>query len=738
MKKTILLAFLIIMFASVAFSQVAINETGADPDPSAILDLSSTDKGFLVPRVSTAERNAIGTTQSGLLVYDIDTESFWYYNNMIAAWVEMSGGGADNDWVVLGDNMYSTVSGNVGIGTNSPNTPFEVVGSYWENIVKIHDNSYNGNALFFSSGPNWASICGSTGSRLDIVIEHLSGEIGIGRHNPSAKLDVNGSIRMTDGNEAAGRVMMSNALGVASWADLSTTPDNDWTISGDNIYSSVSGNVGIGTSNPSSKLHVRNGNLSLISQYEDAYIKLLSDEEEDMTPAYIWSENAKGFSVGSTAGTPQLLVNAYSGNVGIGTITPEAKLEVAGQIKITGGNPGTGKVMTSDINGLGSWENIPLGVQEIDDLNDAKTDGYSLFLGSSSGVNDDGGNYNTSAGQFSFNHNISGIRNAVFGTYSLFENESGNANTAIGYAALYSNETGNSNVALGIRSLYKNTDRSNLVAIGDSALFNNGLNASMQSHGTRNTALGSKAMYSNTIGRSNIALGYESMKSNIEGSLNTAVGCSSLNDNTEGDNNTALGYISAFSNISGDNNIALGSMSLYSNETGSNNLAIGRHAGFNTLGSGNIFVGHEAGLYEEGSNKLYISNSSTDTPLIYGDFSSNILSINGDVAIGTTFASGYKLSVDGKIICEELRVDMQEDWPDYVFKKDYKLMPLDEVEEFINENGHLPNIPSASEMSNSGLEIGETQRLLMEKIEELTLYIIEQQKLIDQLIEKTK
>ncbi len=680
MKKAILLTVLFAVLTSVTFSQVAINETGEDPDPSAILDLSSTDKGFLVPRVSTTERNAIGTTQSGLLVYDIDTESFWYYNNMLASWVEMSGGGEDSDWIISGNNIYSSVSGNVGIGTTNPSSKLQV---------------RNGNLSLVSQYE-------------DAYIKLLSDE---------------------EEDLTPAYIWSENAKGFS----VGSTPGT-----AQMLINAASGNVGIGTTNPSQKLSVRDGNMSLVSEGSDSYIKLGSNELANAISSYIWTDDNVGFAIGSTQGIPQMVVDNTSGNVGIGTTNPGAKLEVAGQIKVTGGNPGTGKVLTSDINGLGSWESIPLGVHEIDDLSDAKTDGYSLFLGSSSGINDDGGNYNTSAGQFSFNHNISGIRNAVFGTYSMFENESGNANTAIGYAALYKNETGNSNVALGIRSLYKNTDRSNLVAIGDSALFNNGLNASLQSHSTRNTAVGSKAMCSNTIGRSNIALGYESMKSNIGGSLNTAVGCSSLNDNTEGDNNTALGYIASFSNTSGDNNIALGSMSLYSNQTGSNNIAIGRHAGFNTLGSGNVFIGHEAGLNESGSNKLYISNSSTDTPLIFGDFNSNLVSLNGDVAIGSTFADGYKLSVEGKIICEELRVDLQEDWPDYVFKKDYKLLPLNEVEEFINKNGHLPNIPSASEMNSSGLEIGETQRLLMEKIEELTLYIIEQQKLIDQLIEKTK
>ncbi|MCX6303543.1 MAG: hypothetical protein NT040_01105 [Bacteroidetes bacterium] len=109
---------------------------------------------------------------------------------------------------------------------------------------------------------------------------------------------------------------------------------------------------------------------------------------------------------------------------------------------------------------------------------------------------------------------------------------------------------------------------------------------------------------------------------------------------------------------------------------------------------------------------------------------------NGNVSLGGTFASGYKLSVGGKVICTELRVNAIADWPDYVFKKDYKLMPLAQLGSFIDENGHLPNIPKAADVAKSGLEVGEMQRRMMEKIEELSLYIIGQQKQIDELKEK--
>lgn len=109
---------------------------------------------------------------------------------------------------------------------------------------------------------------------------------------------------------------------------------------------------------------------------------------------------------------------------------------------------------------------------------------------------------------------------------------------------------------------------------------------------------------------------------------------------------------------------------------------------------------------------------------------------NGNVAIGTVFASGYRLSVSGKIICTELKVNAMADWPDYVFRKDYKLFPLEKLGAYIEANGHLPNIPPAAEINKSGIDVGEMQRRMMEKIEELSLYIVDQQKQIKALKEQ--
>lgn len=111
--------------------------------------------------------------------------------------------------------------------------------------------------------------------------------------------------------------------------------------------------------------------------------------------------------------------------------------------------------------------------------------------------------------------------------------------------------------------------------------------------------------------------------------------------------------------------------------------------------------------------------------------SGNLTYNSGNVGIGT-IAPGNKLDVNGTIHSKEVKVDVT-GWPDYVFKNGYELPTLDEVEKHINEKGHLKNIPSEGEVLTYGISLGEMNAKLLEKIEELTLYVIKQNKEIDLL-----
>lgn len=119
------------------------------------------------------------------------------------------------------------------------------------------------------------------------------------------------------------------------------------------------------------------------------------------------------------------------------------------------------------------------------------------------------------------------------------------------------------------------------------------------------------------------------------------------------------------------------------------------------------------------------------------NFGNNFLYIkdNGNVGIGTNLTdpsnTPYKLAVNGTIRAKEIVVETN--WSDFVFESTYTLMPLTELEMFIKANNHLPEIPSANEISTNGLKVAEMQTLMMQKIEELTLYIIEQNKKLENL-----
>ena len=134
-----------------------------------------------------------------------------------------------------------------------------------------------------------------------------------------------------------------------------------------------------------------------------------------------------------------------------------------------------------------------------------------------------------------------------------------------------------------------------------------------------------------------------------------------------------------------------------------------------------------------GANLLtYYNNGTTETIWRSGNFNpSSYLpltggSITGDINIGTT-ALQKQLNVNGNIKARKVKVTIT-DWPDYVFDSAYQVMPLPKLQAYLAQHKHLPGVPSAETVSQEGLELGENQAVLLKKIEELTLYILEQNK----------
>lgn len=296
--------------------------------------------------------------------------------------------------------------------------------------------------------------------------------------------------------------------------------------------------------------------------------------------------------------------------------------------------------------------------------------------------------------------------------------------------------TNSTNIFMGIRSGTSTATGTNNAGFGANTLAN-------LSSGSFNAGIGSFALERTTTGSYNMALGSYSLRVNTTGGYNTGVGSYSLGSNIGGIENVGLGYAAMAFNSAGNANIAIGNQALMHNTDGSRNVAIGLYAGMQKNGTGNIYLGANAGrvsaLTSE-SNKLYVANTNTLTPLIYGDFSAKFISI-GDVPVAKrdaiASAGQYGLLVKGGIMTEKIKVALASstDWADYVFEPTYQqnMLSLREVEQFILEHKHLPNVPSAQEMADNGLDVTQTVAKLMEKIEELTLYAIEMDKQIKQL-----
>lgn len=175
------------------------------------------------------------------------------------------------------------------------------------------------------------------------------------------------------------------------------------------------------------------------------------------------------------------------------------------------------------------------------------------------------------------------------------------------------------------------------------------------------------------------------------------------------------------------------------------------NARLDVVGQGNNFVdvrvngrmqtgdaNGNGGVYLNNSSSMLVGQSSATQMGLYNNGWRLVVNNAGNVGIGTTNTGSYKLAVEGKIGAREVNVNTTTPWPDYVFKDDYKLPSLQSVENYIDKNKHLPEVPTEKEVTENGLNLGEMNALLLKKIEELTLYVIQQQKEIDELKSKVK
>jgi hypothetical protein len=221
----------------------------------------------------------------------------------------------------------------------------------------------------------------------------------------------------------------------------------------------------------------------------------------------------------------------------------------------------TGNSGTTSSNFIGTTDDQPLSFRVNNRWAGRLTTSGNIFWGDSAGVNNIGYS-NVAIGRGALRNDVGGINLVAIGDSALYNNlvdvetEEGLQNTAVGSKALYSNTTGSYNTANGTYSLSFNTTGSNNTANGLQSLYSN-------TTGSYNTANGTYSLFSNTTGSNNTANGLQSLFSNTTGHSNTANGYQSLYNNTTGNSNTVNGYYSLFSNTTGDNNVGIGYQSGY-------------------------------------------------------------------------------------------------------------------------------------------------------------------------------
>ena len=264
-------------------------------------------------------------------------------------------------------------------------------------------------------------------------------------------------------------------------------------------------------------------------------------------------------------------------------------------------------------NGSQGYDNTFIGV----DSGYSNTEGsHNVFTGNDSGFSNTSGHDNIFTGYTSGHNNTTGYNNIFIGNYSGYTNTKGYNNVYTGFQSGNKNTTGNNNVFCGYRSGFKNTT------------------------GYYNTFNGVASGYSNTSGQRNVFEGAYSGYFNQNGSYNVFLGYYNGHSNTHGSMNSATGYYSGYKNTTGSRNAFIGAQSGYSNTDGSYNTFIGTESGYYSDVNNSIFLGYRAGYYATRNNTLYIANSHTENPLIYGEFDTGLVRINGELhTLGSIKAS---------------------------------------------------------------------------------------------------
>ena len=462
------------------------------------------------------------------------------------------------------ERMRIDASGNVGIGHSGSLV----------NKLTVNGNQVmlaSGEMKFADAGNSLVSVIkngGSSGtSQMQFLVGSTPAEV--------MRIDSNGDvgIGMTDptsklhvsGSSGAGSRVHIQSTGAGLSSFDGSGPGLLMTAGGMNTTSKFTPSIQFGSTDPQFTTTSPKVGAAINGVASQSYS---ADDKGGMELAFYTTPNDPG--TGQTITERMRIDNA--GNVGIGNDNPTATLDVNGTIKLDGNYPvGTG--------------NVALGDTALDSLTD--------------------GSYNTAIGRNALTACTSGGSNVAVGNAALGGATIANYNTAVGFASCLGVTTGGYNTGVGASTLRLTTTGSRNTAVGYDALKDN-------TTGERNTSVGYAALANNTTGNYNDALGYTALNTNTTGSYNTAlgyaalysnnadanvaVGYAALNDNTSGTYNTTVGYGALTNNTTGSYGLAIGAFTLHNNTTQNHNFAMGYAAGYgSTTGNLNMFLGNYAG-----------------------------------------------------------------------------------------------------------------------------------------------
>ncbi|MEO6316266.1 MAG: hypothetical protein ABIU63_14230, partial [Chitinophagaceae bacterium] len=282
MQKYFLVLLCSIYLVDVVAQNIGINATGTLPHPSAMLDVSASDKGILIPRTSTISRTAISGPAKGLMVYDTTTSSFWYHNGNM--WTELAGGTAGtgtSPWNQSGTNIFNSNAGNVGIGTITPLAPLHIKNdseavrlSGTTPYISFNDDtgtrkgflqSYKNDLYLGTPSTNTTGILQFYLKNVPVFTVLPAGNIGIGTTAPANKLTVQTSSNNFGFTHSDGAVTVGSWIGnfngaTGGWLGTkSNHPLNLFTNNGGaKMTVATNGNIGFDATNPVNRLQIGN------------------------------------------------------------------------------------------------------------------------------------------------------------------------------------------------------------------------------------------------------------------------------------------------------------------------------------------------------------------------------------------------------------------------------------------------------------------------------------------------